>query len=281
MTSPNEAQSEFWQELAPGWLASADHTEFVSSAFGNAAIEQLSLRGAERVVDIGCGSGSTTIELARRVGADGAALGVDIAPAMVAAAQADAAAAGVPNASFAVADAQVDVLGDGTFDAAFSRFGVMFFADPTAAFANIRRSLSADGRIAFACWQPIFANEWMFVPGSAVVTVTGSLPSMPAPDEPGPFSLSDPERLESILSAAGFTQIDVTPRNDPVIIPEAQLDSLAKLSRRVGPVREALRTADPETAQRIDDAVHAALREKVEHGVLRLSAGAFIVSAHA
>src|SRR5207302_1573289 len=90
------------------------------------------------------------------------------------------------------------------FDAAYSRFGVMFFGDPVAAFTNLRRALRPGGRLAFVCWQNVFANEWMLVPGAAAASVTGSLPQMPEPDAPGPFSLAEPDRVRSILGAAGF-----------------------------------------------------------------------------
>jgi SAM-dependent methyltransferase len=281
MSSGNEAQSEFWTELAPAWIAAEDHSEVVSASFGVAAMERLALRAGQRVLDIGCGSGSTTLELARRVGPDGEAVGVDIAPAMVRAAREHAIAAGVGNASFSTADAQVEPLGARPFDAAFSRFGVMFFADPVAAFANIRGALRSGGVLAFAAWDILFANEWMFIPGAAAVAATGSLPPMPGPDEPGPFSLADPVRIEAVLSGAGFTQIDVSPRAESVVLPEAQLESYLALTRSVGPVREALRTADAETASRIDDAVRAALTERLRHGELRLSAAALVVSARA
>lgn len=281
MTKPNEEQSEFWEALAPDWLASTDHTEMVSASFGTAAMDRLTLQVGQRVLDIGCGSGSTTLELARRVGSGGVAVGVDIAPAMIAAASQNAATAGITNATFAACDAQVEPLGDAPFDAAFSRFGVMFFADPSAAFANTRRALRPDGVFAFACWENIFANEWMFVPGSAVVAVTGTLPPMPGPDEPGPFAFADPARVDALLADAGFTQIEITSQADTVMLPEAELEALVSLTRRVGPVREALRTADNDTAARIEDAVRTALLERLEDGVVRLSAAAHIVSAHA
>lgn len=281
MTTTNEEQSEFWEALAPDWLASTDHTEMVSESFGTAAMDRLALQAGQRVLDIGCGSGSTTLELARRVGSGGAAVGVDIAPAMIAAASQIGATAGITNATFTACDAQVEPLGDAPFDAAFSRFGVMFFADPSAAFANIRRALRPNGVFAFACWENIVANEWMFVPGSAVVAVTGTLPPMPGPDEPGPFAFADPARVDALLADAGFTRIEITSQADTVVLPEAELESLVSLTRRVGPVREALRTADADTAARIEDAVRTALLERLEDGVVRLSAAAHIVSAHA
>ncbi len=279
MATANREQFEFWENLAPDWLASADHTEMVSAPFGAAAMSRLALRSGARVLDIGCGSGATTLTLAEAIGPDGEAVGVDIAPAMVAAARQRAATAGVEHATFLSADAQVDDLGDAVFDAAYSRFGVMFFADPAAAFTNIRSSLRPRGRLAFACWANVFANEWMFVPGSAVVTVTGALPPMPGPGEPGPFSLEDPQRVTALLAEADFTQIEVTVHDESIVIPRSQIESLVTLSSRVGPVREALRTADRDTASSILQAVRNALVERVEADELRLGAAALIVSA--
>lgn len=279
MDAPNEEQSQFWQELAPGWLASVVHTELVSGPFGVAAMEALHLVPGQRVLDVGCGDGSTTLELARRVAPGGDAVGIDIAPAMLDAARRSAEVQGVDNASFVVADAQTESLGESRFDAAFSRFGVMFFADPVAAFANIRASVRRGGVLAFACWDNLFANEWMFLPGSAVVQVTGSLPPMPGPEAPGPFSLADPDRVTAVLGDAGFSNVTVTAHTQPIEVPEAEVESIVSLSSRVGPVREALRNADADITARITDAVRAALMARVEHGQLRMSAAALIVRA--
>jgi len=275
----NDAQAEFWETLVPDWLAAEAASTTVAAPFGKAAMDRLPLQPGRRVLDIGCGSGPTTIELASRVAPGGSALGVDIAPSMIDAARERATAAGVDNATFAVADAQVEPFDPGAFDAVFSRFGIMFFADVTAAFANIRRALAPGGRLAFACWQPIFDNEWMFLPGSAAVSVTGVLPPMPGPDEPGPFTLADPERIRTVLTAAGFTDIDVTPCIDPVVLPADRVDAFAQRSLRIGAVREAMRTADTETAARIAEAVRTTLHDKVVDGRLELAAAAHIVSA--
>jgi ubiquinone/menaquinone biosynthesis C-methylase UbiE len=281
MTGANDAQADFWEELAPAWLASEAHSEIVSQRFGVLAMDRLALQPGQRVLDVGCGSGATTLELARRVGPHGEALGADIAESMVAAAADRAEASQVANARFVQADVQVADLGEGTFDAAFSRFGVMFFSDPVSAFGNLKRALRPGGALAIACWQNVFANEWMLVPGAAVVSVTGALPPMPGPDEPGPFSLSDPAKVRQLLGAAGFRDVEVTPQAEVIVMPASQIDSMVELTSRVGPVREALRTADDETRSRILGAVHDALTGKVELGHLRLNAGAFVVTARA
>ncbi len=279
MHNANAQQAAFWEDLAPDWIAALEYSEVVSAPFGASAMQRLSLVDGLRVLDIGCGDGSTTIEISREVGESGMAVGIDIAPAMVAEANKTATAAAALNTMFRVADAQVEEFEAASFDAIYSKFGVMFFADPTAAFVNIRRALRPDGRLAFACWENIFANEWMFVPGSAVVSVTGSMPPMPGPGEPGPFSLSDPDHVAMLLEEAGFGDVEITPQAETVVLVESHIEPLVSLTRRVGPVREALLISDEETAARIDVAVRAAILDRAVDGVISLAAAALIVSA--
>lgn len=281
MTDPNAPQAAFWEELAPNWLEGEQHSEKVSGPFGHQTIARLAPTPGQRVLDIGCGSGRTTVELAHLVAPGGDAVGADIAPTLVEAARARAEAAGATNARFVLADAQRDDLGEGVFDAAFSRFGVMFFADPGVAFQRIHRSLRPEGTLAFCCWQDLFANEWMFIPGSAVITATGTMPPMPGPGEPGPFSFSEPDHVEAVLAGAGFTDIEVEPMATTIVLPHQDVASLTELSQRVGPVREALLTADEDTRQRILTATREALEAKVTDGELRLTAAAFVVRAGA
>jgi|SRR5271166_1192291 len=279
MSQGNVEQYEYWEERALDWIDSVEETEIVLAPYGGGAMDRLSLRQGQRVLDVGCGSGSTTFELARRVGDEGRAVGIDIAPAMITAATRLADATQIGSASFFVADAQVESFEAATFDAIFSRFGVMFFADPKAAFSNLRKALRPGGIVAFACWQNVLLNEWMFVPGSAVMSVTGSLPLMPGPGEPGPFSLSDPDFIEALLRDAGFKNVDVTPKAETLALRGDEIESLVTFSQRVGPVREALRTATPDTAELITAAVRSAILARAVDGVVKLSSSAFIVSA--
>jgi SAM-dependent methyltransferase len=276
----NQAQAEHWEARSSSWIEAEGFTNLVTGSFGRRAMDRLVLDPGFRVLDVGCGTGPTTVELARRVAPGGAALGVDIAPSMLAEARARAAREGADTAEFRVADAQVDDFGEGSFDAVFSQFGVMFFSDPTAAFANLRRSLRDGGRIAFACWQDLFVNEWMLVPGSAVVSVTGELPPMPGPGEPGPFSLAEPGRVERILADAGYRSIEVDPYAEQLVVAADQLEMVVGAATRVGAVREALAgNGDPAFHEQIRSAVRGALEERVEGGELRLGAAAFLVSA--
>ena len=278
----NAGQAEYWEARAPSWIAAEDFTSMVTGSFGRRALDRLAPEPGFRVLDVGCGTGPSTMELARRVAPGGSVLGLDVAPSMLTAACARADREGVDNTEFAVGDAQSDHLGTGTFDAVFSQFGVMFFADPAAAFANLRNATRPDGRIASACWQELFANEWMFVPGSAVVAVTGQLPPMPGPGAPGPFSLCEPGHVEHLLREAGYGSIEVTPESDEVVVSADRLEMVIEAASRVGAVREALEAnPDPGFHEEVRSAVRAALLERVHDGELRLGAAAFVVTAAA
>jgi SAM-dependent methyltransferase len=281
MTGANAEQAAFWEELAPSWLAAEQHSLKVAGGFGQRAIDRLDARPGQRVLDIGCGSGPTTIDLARLVGPEGQAVGVDIAPALVTAARRRAEATGVTNAQFTVADVQSDDLGVTPFDAAFSQFGVMFFADPEMAFARIRSLLRPGGTFAFACWQNLFANEWMFIPGATAISVTGTMPTMPEPGQPGPFSLAEPGRIEELLGGAGFHDIEVESVDDLVVLRATDIESLIAFSQRVGPAQAAMRDADEDTGRQIIAAIRDAFEAKVVDGELRLAAAAFVTRGHA
>jgi SAM-dependent methyltransferase len=272
----NNEQAEFWSQLAPTWLENEDRIEQVGALPGELAMDRLGVAPGQRAVDLGCGSGRTTLELAARVGPSGDVVGVDISAEMLA--RARERAAQLRNVEFVHADVQVHDLGEARFDAAYSRFGVMFFADPVAAFANIRRALRPGGVLSFVCWQGVFDNEWMLVPGAAVAGVTGSLPPMPGPDEPGPFSLADPGRVHAVLEAAGFGSVEVVPHGDQVVISEDGIAEAVTASVEVGGVREALREAGEQTRQQARAAIDDAFRARLQAGEVRLSRGVLLVT---
>jgi len=277
----NTEQAEFWEQRAPEWLALESRLEQTGGLPGELAMDRLDLRPGQRVVDLGCGGGRTTLELAARVGPGGQVVGVDISAGMLAAGRERAARLGAGNVEFVHADVQVHDLGEGQFDAAYSRFGVMFFTDPAAAFGNVRRALRPGAALSFVCWQSVFDNEWMLIPGAAVAAVTGSLPPMPGPGEPGPFSLADPDRVRAVLGAAGFGCVDVTPHADQIVISEAGIPEAASASVRTGAAREALRDADEQTRERALAAVEEALRARLQDGQVRASRGVLLVTGRA
>jgi SAM-dependent methyltransferase len=279
MIFANHEQAGHWAAVAPIWLEIEDDLELVSGLPGDLAMDRLDLQPGQQVLDLGCGTGRTTLALASRVAPGGQVLGVDIAADMLVRARQHAAGAGVDNATFVQGDVQAHDLGAGRFDAAYSRFGVMFFADPVAAFASVNRALRRGGRLSFVCWQPMTGNEWMLVPGMAAASVVGTPPSRPDADQPGAFSLSDPRRTRNILRSAGFRDIDIAPHRDFVVTLEDRIPHAAETATRVGGVRDLLDGADPSLRHQVRAAIEAALRARLEDGEVRLSRSVYLVTA--
>lgn len=280
MSFANTEQADYWSQRAPTWLEMEEQLEDVIGPPGQLAMDRLSLLPKQRVIDLGCGAGRTTVELATRVSPGGEVLGLDIADAMLGAARERAEHMGVENVEFVHADVQVHDFGTNRFDAAFSRFGVMFFSDPVAAFSNVRNAIRPGGLLSFVCWQSVFDNEWMLVPGMAAMSVIGALPQ-PRPEEPGPFSLCDPDRVRSILCTAGFSEVEVLPHNDAMVIAQNRIPEAALMSTSVGAIREALQEVDNDIRKRVLGAIEEALRERVANGVVRASRGVLLVSGTA
>ena len=260
MTFANTEQAEFWATRAPSWMSLESHHERVIGPAGHMAMDRLDPQPGQHIIDLGCGTGHTTLELAGRVAPGGRAVGVDITAALLERARQHAAAAGIDNIDFQHADVQSSDLGQARFDGAFSRFGVMFFADPETAFANIHRSLKPGAVLSFVCWQPVTSNGWMFVPAQAAVSVLGGPPEIPTPDAPGPFSLSDKERVGRVLGSAGFHTIDIKAHDDLIRTPAAGISDFADSALRVGAVQRMLDGSDPETVRRVRAAIEEGLR---------------------
>jgi SAM-dependent methyltransferase len=209
----NEAQLRYWSE--PGgraWTRLQQGMDIQLGPFGVAVVDALTPTRNERVIDVGCGCGETTLQVAALVGPEGSATGVDISAPMLARARERAARSKVVNVEFLETDAQVAPATDvgAPFDAVVSRFGVMFFSDPVAAFANIRSWVAPEGRLAFVCWQAPEANPWM---SNLAREVAARLPPQPPLDAgaPGPLAFADPVRTEEILRSSGWDDVSVTP----------------------------------------------------------------------
>jgi SAM-dependent methyltransferase len=277
----NAEQRTYWNEQAgPLWVTYQERLDRQIGPHGEAALARLAPAPGERVLDLGCGCGDTSLALARTVGASGRVLGLDLSGPMLGRARERAAAAGLANVAFRAADVQTAPLEPGAFDAAFSRFGVMFFADPPAAFANVRQALRPGGRIVFACWRPVAENPWIRVPMAAAASLV-ALPPPPPEGAPGPFAFGDAGRVRRILDAAGFAGVEIEPVDVPMLPGGGDLEEAADTFLEVGPLASALREAN--TGEALRARVHGAVREAfashVRNGRVELGSAIWLVRA--
>ena len=275
MSAANAAQVAYWNDAAGRtWADLQDRIDRQIRPLGLAAMERLAPASGEQVLDVGCGCGDTSLELARRVGPDGGVLGLDISAPMLEVARGRAEAAGARNLAFHEADAQTAAL-PASRDAVFSRFGVMFFADPTAAFANLRSALRPGGRLGFVCWRPLAENLWMRLPAE---TAAGLVPPAPPPEPgaPGPFAFADPDRVRRILAEAGFTGIDLTPHDEA--IGGLDLEGTVAMSFRVGPLGAILRER-PDLAPLLRERVREAVSPWLRGDAVYMPSATWLVSA--
>jgi SAM-dependent methyltransferase len=260
------------------WAANAEHYTRMLGTFGDELLDAAALRPGELVLDIGCGCGDVSLAAAKAVTGTGTVLGVDLSPAMLGVARHRAEEAGLTQATFVQGDAS-RFRTDDAMDAALSRFGVMFFDDPVAAFANIRASLRPGGRLVFVCWRTLFDNEWMMVPGAVVAEVL-PLPAGGEPNAPGPFALADIDRTTGLLSDAGF--------RDPAGVSVAgnvwlgrDATEAAAFLRTSGLGRAVFEGADPALVEKAVGRVTEVLADHQLAGGVELGGAAWVVTATA
>jgi SAM-dependent methyltransferase len=274
----SELIAEWNGVLGEKWVAMREDLERFVVPFGDAALKAAAPQPGERAIDVGCGCGETSIELARRVGAAGAVLGVDVSQPMLAVARSRGGLANCAHLTFHEGDASEAALPANT-DLLFSRFGIMFFSQPTPAFGHMRKSLRAGGRCVFVCWRAPRDNPWAMTPLSAARAAMNITPAPADPNAPGPFAFADEERLRAILSGAGFGEIDVQ-RFDAAIALGATPRTAAEKLVQVGPVSRLVREVGAEHLPAIRDAVERALVPlAAPDGHVSLSGSTWIVSA--
>jgi len=271
---------EYWNGLAgEKWVRLEGRLDESLQPFADGLFSAVHLRPGERVLDVGCGCGATTLEAARRVAPGGQALGVDISAIMLTRARERARELGLGNAAFEVVDAQSDPLPAGEFDAVISRFGVMFFAHPEAAFANLLSALRPDGRLAFVCWQKIDANPWMFLPTLAAMQHV-AIQRPTDPYAPGPFAFADAERVRGLMERAGWRDVTTSRFEIPFAAGGGgSLEEAVDFMMEMGPAAQALRESDAATRARVREAIYETMKPFERNGGVLMDAAAWIFSA--
>ena len=283
MNSPSKSTAELAAEQAAywngpggkGWLASYRRIERGIAAFSAELVDAAAAQPGEHVVDVGCGTGATTAELARAVGATGHVLGIDISETLVEAARSQR----VDNATFVLGDAATHPFKAASYDLVFSRFGVMFFGDPVTAFGNFRQALKPTGRLVFVCWRTPQENPWGHVPLRAAQPFLPPLPR-PGPEDPGQYSFGDRARVERILKESGFGQPDIRPIDRPVSLGKDMAEILDNAGR-FGPLARAFADAEPAAIEKAKAAIAAALEPHLGPEGVMLPGACWLVSAAA
>jgi SAM-dependent methyltransferase len=235
----NAAQAEYWNCVAgPRWTDHQEHQDQVLRPVSDRLIEAADPKPGDRVIDVGCGCGATTIDFAARVRPGGEILGLDVSEPMLARAR-ERAPRGLP-IRFELADATVYDFEPDAADLVASRFGVMFFADPARSFANLRRGLKPAGRLAFACWREAKRNPFFVLPLREAGKHAPPLPEMD-PEAPGPFAFADEARVRRILSQAGYADIVLKPHDLELDIAIGRgLDTAVTAAMSIGPTSRML-----------------------------------------
>ena len=244
----NEAQFGFWQAAGPVWEQRQGQLDAQISEHGLKAIDALAPQSGETFVDIGSGTGTSSFQLAERVGDGGRVIGCDISSTMCDAARDRAATLGVTNVEFVAADAHAYAF-EASADAVFSRFGVMFFGDPRGAFANIRTALKPGGRLGFVCWQSPMLNPWASKP-LEVARKYVDFPMGTDPRAPGGFAFAEPEWVREVLAAAGFADVALEPYAATVHL-GPDIDSAVEFIMGINPATAGIAERDPDLASRL------------------------------
>jgi SAM-dependent methyltransferase len=258
-------QEEYWNgQAAERWISGRERMDRSLESISNAVIERAAPRAGERVLDVGCGCGTTSLVIAGRVAPGGSVVGVDISAPMIEEARGRAGGAAV---TFEVADAAERRFAP-DFDLLFSRFGVMFFAEPAAAFGNLRTALASGGRMVFVCWRALRDNPWAFAPLTAARDL---LPPMepPDPNAPGPFAFADSDRLRGILNEAGFRDVAIDAHDDRMYT-GASVEEATDHAMMVGPLSRLIAG--------VPDDLRAAIRPRVAEVVARFATAAGVAA---
>lgn len=284
--SPNREQVVYWNEQGgPKWVAMQRNLDAQLEPLGTLVMDRLAPASGERVLDVGCGAGATSLALAARV-APGEVTGVDVSQPLLARAKERAASIETgdvevrPKVSFCEADAQTFAPQSPGYDVVFSRFGVMFFADPLAAFKNLLACLRPGGRMGFVCWRQMSENPWATLPLAAALPFLPTPPEPPVAGAPGPFAFADGARTRLILEAAGFAAIGVESVDRELLVGGAgDIESAVHLAVQIGPLGRALASLDDDTRMKVRAAVSDVFAPHLGPNGVTLTAGVWLVTA--
>lgn len=275
------ASSDWSGDKGRQWVLHQRRLDRMLADFGEVAMNAAAPGPGHRVLDVGCGAGTTTLALGRRVAPGGSVTGVDISPPLIQLARSRP--TGGSRVEFLLDDASRAPFEPGSFDRVFSRFGVMFFDDPTAAFGHLRRALRPGGRLAFLCWRTPEENDWISLP----TRVAGHLVPLPPPGDPrapGPCSLADPAHLHALLRAAGFDGVEIAPVDRGVVFGRGATDADAiddalVMAVEVGPMSRLLADQSDEVRDRARGALRDAFAERTTDGAVVIGGAAWLVTA--
>lgn len=278
-TGANAAQQEYWNTVAgPRWVGLAGFVEKRVERVNDLLLARSAVAPGEKVLEVGCGTGAATVPLAKAVGETGEVVGIDISEPMLAGARDRIWHSGLRNITLLRADAQVHAFEPNRFDLIASRFGVMFFADPTAAFRNLRGAARPGGRLCFACWAALEENRHWLIAYEVVLRHLGP-PAPKPPHAPGPLAFSDPEYLRSVLEGAGYENIEIR-RETPAII-GASPEEEAEHACIMGPSGRLIEEKNPQESVRelIKQEVTAAFAGYAKGKDMVLPSNIFLVTA--
>jgi SAM-dependent methyltransferase len=270
-------QIEAWNgPMGQQWAANEARTERNLTEVTQALLRAANPQPGERVLDVGCGCGGSSVAFAAAVGPTGHVLGADVSAPMVAVAKATA----LPQAAFVLADAAAYDFAPASFDLLVSRFGVMFFGDPAAAFANLRRAMKPGGRVAMACWRPVAENPWVRVPMGTLRAVLPTIPPPAGPEDPGPFAFGDPARVTRILTEGGFAAPAFAKFDFDMVFP-ADPAVAANVIMQMGPAGRIMREQTDEVRASALKAITDAIAPFQKDGRIAMGGAIWLITATA
>lgn len=281
MTNDNTGQIEFWNsDHGLAWARYANAVDTMFSDITDAVLDAAEVGVGDRVLDLGCGNGGTTLAAAARVTAIGTVTAIDVSGPMIDRARERADAADLVNVTFILGDAADYPFAGGSFDKLISRLGVMFFDDPADAFARLGPALDTGGRVALGVWRGPRENPWAMEPVAAARPFL-DMPPRPGPEDPGPFSFADPDRVRRVLADSGWRNIDLAPLDFHIPLGHTMEDALAFVME-MGPLSAPLGKVTGGNRTRAIDAITKVLEENTgDDGIVRLSGACWIVTARA